>query len=67
MRKLALLAFLAALPLIAQMTAFNKDLLIKYTARNPYGRFEDGRPKAPWTGRSRSVTLAAADASSGSG
>ena len=45
MRKLALLALLAILPSPAQMTAFNKDMLLKYTAQWKGDRFPDGRPK----------------------
>ena len=26
---------------------FTRDQMIRYTARNPYGRFDDGRPKVP--------------------
>lgn len=47
MRKVAILCVLAALPLPAQMSVFNKDLLVKYTRLNPFGRFDDGRPKVP--------------------
>jgi 4-hydroxy-4-methyl-2-oxoglutarate aldolase len=31
----------------AQIFTFTRDQMIKYTAQNPYERFEDGRPKAP--------------------
>src|SRR4051794_4346328 len=31
----------------AQVFTLNKDDLIKYTAKNPYDRFPDGRPKVP--------------------
>ena len=34
-------------PLSAQVFTFNHDQMIKYTAKNPFERFEDGRPKAP--------------------
>src|SRR2546426_731400 len=47
MRKLAILCFLDVVPLSAQMTAFNKDALIKYTPKNPFERFSDGRPNVP--------------------
>ena len=47
MRKLAILCLLAAVPAWPQLTAFNKDALIKYTRLNPFGRFDDGRPKVP--------------------
>ena len=43
-----LLAFLAcSLPCWAQLDGFGKDELIKYTAKNPFERFPDGRPKVP--------------------
>ena len=47
MRKLAILPLLFALPAWAQFDGFGKDELIKYTAENPFERFEDGRPKVP--------------------
>ncbi len=31
----------------AQVFTLNRDAMIRYTAKNPYERFEDGRPKAP--------------------
>jgi regulator of RNase E activity RraA len=31
----------------AQVVTFSKADMLKYTAKNPYGRFEDGRPKVP--------------------
>ena len=47
MRKLAILTLFSVWPLAAQMTAFNKDMLLKYTKLNPFPRFEDGRPNVP--------------------
>ncbi len=47
MKKLAILLTLLPFGLPAQMTVFNRDLLIKYTRLNPFDRFEDGRPKVP--------------------
>lgn len=44
---LPLLAALAAIPGLAQVTALSREDLIKFTAANPYERFEDGRPKVP--------------------
>ena len=38
---------LALVPLPAQVFTFSKDQMIKYTAKNPFERFEDGRPKVP--------------------
>ncbi len=43
---LALLPALAA-PADAQVFTFSRDEMIKYTAKNPFERFEDGRPKVP--------------------
>ncbi|PYV08017.1 MAG: dimethylmenaquinone methyltransferase [Acidobacteria bacterium] len=43
---LALLPVLAA-PAEAQVFTFSRDEMIKYTAKNPFERFEDGRPKVP--------------------
>ncbi|HEV8132133.1 MAG TPA: RraA family protein, partial [Acidobacteriota bacterium] len=37
----------ACLPLLAQVFTFTREEMIKYTAKNPYERFEDGRPKVP--------------------
>src|SRR5437763_3852383 len=34
-------------PSYAQIYTFTHDQMIKYTAKNPFERFEDGRPKAP--------------------
>lgn len=47
MDKLALLCLLLAAPAFAQLEGFSKQHLIKYTARNPFERFPDGRPKVP--------------------
>ena len=38
---------LGACSLNAQMFSFTKDQMLRYTARNPFDRFEDGRPKVP--------------------
>jgi 4-hydroxy-4-methyl-2-oxoglutarate aldolase len=35
------------LPLEGQIFMFTRDEMIKYTAKNPYERFPDGRPKVP--------------------
>ena len=43
----ALGALLACVPSQAQIFTFTRDQMIKYTAQNPFDRFEDGRPKAP--------------------
>ena len=40
-------ALLLLAPLPAQVFTFNKDQMVKYTAKNPFERFEDGRPKVP--------------------
>jgi len=41
------LPLLMAAPLFGQLEGFGKEELIKYTAANPFDRFEDGRPKVP--------------------
>jgi len=42
-------ALLALVPLLAagQVFTFTHDQMVEYTAKNPYGRFADGRPKVP--------------------
>jgi 4-hydroxy-4-methyl-2-oxoglutarate aldolase len=45
--RLLLWAFAAALAAHAQLTTLTKDQMVKFTAKNPYERFEDGRPKVP--------------------
>jgi 4-hydroxy-4-methyl-2-oxoglutarate aldolase len=40
-------ALLAGLPLQAQVFMFDRDQMVRYTANNPFGRSEDGRPKVP--------------------
>ncbi|HUG81905.1 MAG TPA: hypothetical protein VML01_09595 [Bryobacterales bacterium] len=47
MKKLILTLLLASTPMWAQLDGFSKEQLIKYTAKNPFERFEDGRPKVP--------------------
>jgi regulator of RNase E activity RraA len=42
-----LAALIACAPSPAQVFTFTHDQMIKYTAKNPFERFEDGRPKAP--------------------
>jgi 4-hydroxy-4-methyl-2-oxoglutarate aldolase len=41
------LFFLAASCLPAQIFTLSHDQMLKYTAANPFDRFEDGRPKVP--------------------
>ena len=41
------LTLLAAFALDAQVFTFTRDQMIEYTAKNPYDRFPDGRPKVP--------------------
>ena len=43
----ALTALIASVPSNAQVFRFTREQMIKYTADNPFERFEDGRPKAP--------------------
>lgn len=45
--RLLLCAVLAAITANAQLMTLTKDQMIKLTAKNPYERFEDGRPKVP--------------------
>jgi regulator of RNase E activity RraA len=45
--RLSLILTLSSTPLLAQLTGFSKEDLIKYTADSPWERFEDGRPKVP--------------------
>ena len=40
-------ALIACAPSHAQIFTFTREQMIKYTANNPFERFEDGRPKAP--------------------
>jgi len=47
MRQVPIILFLAAAPLWAQLQGFSKEQLIKYTVKNPFERFPDGRPKVP--------------------
>jgi 4-hydroxy-4-methyl-2-oxoglutarate aldolase len=39
--------FLCAAPASAQLFQWTPEQLIKYTPKNPYERFQDGRPKVP--------------------
>ncbi|MBK5290855.1 MAG: dimethylmenaquinone methyltransferase [Acidobacteriia bacterium] len=41
------LALTVAVPAFSQVFKLTKDQLIGITSKNPYGRFEDGRPKVP--------------------
>jgi 4-hydroxy-4-methyl-2-oxoglutarate aldolase len=46
--RLAFGALLSVLvPLEAQIFTFTKEQMVKYTAKNPFERFDDGRPKVP--------------------
>jgi regulator of RNase E activity RraA len=40
-------AVAAAVPADAQVFTLSRDQIIEYTAKNPYERFADGRPKVP--------------------
>ncbi len=42
-----LAAVLSAASVSAQVFTLNKEQMLKYTAKNPYDRFENGRPKVP--------------------
>ncbi len=43
----AVLVLAMVAPSRAQVFTFSREQMIKYTAKNPYERFEDGRPKVP--------------------
>src|SRR5262249_3114394 len=45
--RMALVFFLAAVPVRGQLITFSKQDLIDYTSQNPFDRFPDGRPKIP--------------------
>ena len=47
MKRLVIALLLISAPVWAQLEGFSKEQLIKYTATNPYDRFDDGRPKVP--------------------
>jgi 4-hydroxy-4-methyl-2-oxoglutarate aldolase len=51
LRSTAILSLLLhlALPLPAQVFSFSREQMVKYTSKNPYERFPDGRPKVPDT------------------
>jgi len=44
---LVLLAAAWAAPANAQIFSFNREQMIRYTAKNPFERFPDGRPRVP--------------------
>jgi regulator of RNase E activity RraA len=44
---LLLLAAACATPAQAQIFSFTREQMIRYTAKNPFDRFPDGRPKVP--------------------
>jgi regulator of RNase E activity RraA len=46
MRSIILVA-LCAFSLQAQLFTFTKDQMVRYTSKNPFERFADGRPKVP--------------------
>jgi len=45
----ALFVCLLCLPLAAQVFQFSREQMIQYTAKSPFERFDDGRPKVPDT------------------
>ncbi len=47
MFRLALIAAAVALPAAAQYFKLDRDRMVELTAKNPYERFDDGRPKIP--------------------
>ena len=52
---------LFALPAAAQVFTFTREQLIEFTAKNPFERFEDGRPKVPDAMLQRAKGLTAED------
>jgi 4-hydroxy-4-methyl-2-oxoglutarate aldolase len=53
---------LFALPLQAQVLAFTREQLIKFTEKNPFDRFPDGRPRVPDQLLEKVKTLSAEEA-----
>jgi regulator of RNase E activity RraA len=51
----------ACLPLTAQILQFSKEEMMKWTPKNPFERFEDGRPKVPDALLKRAKLLSAED------
>ena len=47
MHKLVVMLAFLAVPLWAQMEGFSRQQIIKYTPKNRFSRFADGRPKIP--------------------
>ncbi|MEX2262499.1 MAG: dimethylmenaquinone methyltransferase [Bryobacteraceae bacterium] len=41
------LLFSLTVPLYSQVFTFTREQMVQYTAKNPYERFDDGRPKVP--------------------
>ncbi|MEO8661502.1 MAG: dimethylmenaquinone methyltransferase [Bryobacteraceae bacterium] len=58
---LGLVALLATAPASAQVFQISKQELIDYTAENPFGRFDDGRPKVPDEYMERAKGMSAED------
>jgi regulator of RNase E activity RraA len=46
--RLAAILLLSAFTLSAQVFTFTKEQMVRYTSKNPFERFEDGRPKVPF-------------------
>jgi 4-hydroxy-4-methyl-2-oxoglutarate aldolase len=58
---LLLSGFFFCLTASGQVFTFSRDQMVKYTAKNPYERFEDGRPKVPDTVLEKFKSLSAED------
>ena len=56
-----LLMALVSGPLAAQVFEFSRDEMVRYTAQNPFDRFEDGRPRVPDSVLEKARELSAED------
>src|SRR5436190_24027468 len=60
-RMRAVCLFLCAMAAHAQLITPTKDVMLKLTAKNPFPRFEDGRPKVPDAALQKIKELSAED------
>ena len=59
MKTIARAALLLATPMFAQVFTLTPEQLIEYTAKNPFERFPDGRPKVPQSFFERAKAMSA--------